>query len=106
MAQRKVQLEIVWTHAAEIQFQSILEYWLDRNQSPTYSQKLAEAIWDRIEFLREYPESAKLADYPQTRNAVLGHYSIIYKIQDNTLYISAIWDNRDNPKKLIRLLKK
>lgn len=44
MAKRKVQLEIAWTHAAEIQFQSILEYWLERNQSPTYSQKLAETI--------------------------------------------------------------
>lgn len=104
MAQRKIRLEVVWTHTAEAQFQFILEYWLERNLSPVFPLKLAEAIWDRIEFLRKYPESAKLTDFPQTRNAVLGHFSILYKVSDNSLIIMAIWDNRDNPDKLLSLM--
>ena len=35
MAQRK----IVWTKTADIQFVGVLQYWLERNKSNTYSKK-------------------------------------------------------------------
>ncbi len=47
--QRK--LKIIWSKTAEIQLQNTLMYWLKRNGSPSYPQKLYDTISERIELL-------------------------------------------------------
>lgn len=36
----------------------------------------------------------------------LGNYSIFYKIFDEKIIITAFWDNRQDPKKLLKILGK
>jgi len=35
----------------------------------------------------------------------MGHFSLFYKITDTEIIITAFWDNRQDPAKLLQLLK-
>lgn len=101
MAQRAVR----WTRTADIQFVGILEYWLKRNKSPIYSKKLIKIVAERTKQLGKTPFSYKKAGFKDTRVASIGNFSIFYKVTDDEILITAFWDNRQNPKKLLRILK-
>ena len=105
MAKKQRDIEVIWTSTAEKQLFHIIDYWTDRNQSTSYSEKLLKAIWKKIEIIKDFPNSSRATDFPNTRNAVLGHFSILYKLKPGEIIITAIWDNRDNPKKLLEILK-
>lgn len=93
MARRK----IVWTETAILQRRNILEYWNENNGSTAYSIKLVKTIKKYVEIIAEYPLAFKLSEYPETRVAALGHYSIFYKIFEDQIIITAFWDSRRNP---------
>ena len=101
MAQRK----IIWTETAARQRRSILEYWLQQNQSPTYSLKLLRLSNEKANLIAENPLIYKAAEFPDTHVAAMGHFSLFYKIKDDAIVITAFWDNRQDPKKLLELLK-
>ena len=101
MAQRK----IIWTETAARQRKSILEYWLHRNQSPTYSLKLLRLSNAKANLIAENPLKYKAAEFPDTHVAAMGHFSLFYKITDSAIIITAFWDNRQDPKELLKLLK-
>jgi plasmid stabilization system protein ParE len=101
MAERK----IIWTETAARQSRSILEYWLRRNQSPTYSLKLLRLSNEKANLIAENPLIYKAAEFPDTHVAAMGHFSLFYKITDSAIIITAFWDNRQDPKELLKLLK-
>lgn len=101
MAERK----IIWTETAARQRRSILEYWLQRNQSPTFSLKLLRLSNEKANLIAENPLIYKAAEFPDTRVATIGHFSLFYKITDSAIIITAFWDNRQDPKELLKLLK-
>jgi plasmid stabilization system protein ParE len=96
---------VVWTETAAKQRRSILKYWTLRNKSTTYAEKLIKLIAERINVIVKHPESFKLTIYPETRVSAIGHFSIFYKLTETQLIITAFWDNRQNPKKLLALIK-
>ncbi len=100
MAKRSV----VWTETAAKQRREILRYWAVRNGSTAYSEKLIKLTASRIKIILKQPESFKSADYPETRESAMGHFSIYYKVTYEQLIITAFWDNRQDPKKLLKLL--
>lgn len=100
MAQKK----IVWTETAAIQRRNVLEYWVYRNQSPTYSLKLLALSNQKAELIALNPYLFKTAEFPDTRVVSMGHYSLFYKISDQSIIITAFWDNRQDPKKLLEHL--
>ena len=101
MAKRNV----VWTETAAKQRREILEYWTKRNNSTIYAEKLIKLTAKHIKIILKHPESFKLADFPYTRESSFGHFSIYYKITPELLIITAFWDNRQDPKQLLELLK-
>ncbi len=101
MAKRNV----IWTRTADIQFVGILEYWLKRNKSNTYSKKLVKLVSERTKQIAENPFIYKSTDFKDTRVASLGNFSIYYKYIDEQIIISAFWDNRQDPKKLLKVLQ-
>jgi len=36
----------------------------------------------------------------------MGHFSLFYKLDKNTIIITAFWDNRQDPKQLLEIVKK
>jgi len=101
MAKRNV----IWTRTADLQFVGILEYWVKRNKSNTYSKKLIKLVSERTKQIAEKPLIYKTTDFKDTRVASLGNFSIYYKITDKNIIITALWDNRQDPKKLLKILE-
>jgi len=101
MAQKK----IIWTETAAWQRRSILEYWLERNQSPNYSLRLLRLSNEKVNMIADNPLLYKAAEFPNTRVAAMGHFSLFYNISDDAIIITAFWDNRQDPKELLKLLK-
>ena len=95
---------VVWTRTAARQRRSILQYWLERNQSPNYPLRIIELTDIRIGHIAQNPESFPLTTFPEVRSCSLGHFSILYKIVQTDIVIVAFWDNRQDPRKLRDLL--
>lgn len=94
-----------WTRTSDIQAVGILEYWFKRNQSNIYSKKLIKIVSERTKQVAETPFIFKSADFKDTRIASLGNFSILYKVTDKEIIITSFWDNRQDPNKLLRILK-
>ena len=101
MAKRTVR----WTRTADIQYIGILEYWVKRNKSNTYSKKLIKTLAARTKQISETLFIYKSADFKNTSVASLGNFSIFYKVTEQEILITAFWDNRQNPIKLLQILK-
>jgi hypothetical protein len=69
-----------WTRTADIQYVGILEYWVKRNKSTTYSKKLIKIVAERTNQIAETPFIYKKADFTDNRVASLGNFSIFYKV--------------------------
>tara|TARA_R110002124_G_C8597034_1_gene483924 strand:+ start:207 stop:521 length:315 start_codon:yes stop_codon:yes gene_type:complete len=101
MAKRNV----VWTRTADLQFVGILEYWVKRTKSNSYSKKLVNLVTERTNQIAKTPFIYKSTDFKDIRVASLGNFSIFYKLKDTQIIISAFWDNRQDPKKLLEILQ-
>lgn len=62
-------------------------------------------VSERTKQIAENPFIFKSADFDETRVAVLGNYSIYFKVNPNEIIITAFWDNRQNPEKLWHILE-
>ncbi len=98
-------LSISWTQTAKRQRNHIFVYWNKRNKSTSYSRKLNLSIRERTELLKTHPEMGKETDFRETRAISMGHYSILYKINKPQIIITGLWDNRQDPEKLLKFLR-
>lgn len=105
MAREQEPYKIKWTATARIQYFDILEYWDNRNKSNRYSLALMTSIWEKVELIANEPFVAKSFLHKDIRSYPMKHYSIIYRINEQTIDILALWDNRQNPKKLLAQIK-
>jgi len=85
MAKRKV----VWTQTAASQRRSILEYWVNRNKSNTYSIKILRLSNDKTRVIAQNPKLFRQADFPDTHMAAMGHFSIFYKFNSKEVIITS-----------------
>jgi hypothetical protein len=53
---------IVWTRTADIQLVGVLEYWVGRNKTTTYSKKLLKLVVERTNQIAEKPFLFKATD--------------------------------------------
>ncbi len=95
---------VVWTETAAKQRREILKYWSVRNKSSKYPEKLIKLISNQVKVIQSNPASFKLTHFPETRISAMGHYSILYKLIEVQLIITAFWDNRQDPEKLAEVL--
>lgn len=102
MAKRNV----VWTKTADIQFVGVLEYWVKRNKSNTYSIKLVRLVSEITKQIAEYPLIYKKTEFKDTRKASFDNFSIYYKVREKEILITAFWDSRQDPQKLLKILEK
>ena len=67
---------IVWTRTADIQFVGILEYWVKRNKSNTYSKQILKLVSERIKQIADNPFIYKTTDFKDVRSASMDNFSI------------------------------
>ncbi|TAN13777.1 MAG: type II toxin-antitoxin system RelE/ParE family toxin [Chitinophagaceae bacterium] len=99
------QMKIFWTATAIKQRNQVFEYWNDRNKSARYSGRLLSEINERINLLHTHPKLGRETDFKNTRVLSMGYYNIFYKTLDHRIIITAFWDTRQDPEKLVYLLK-
>ncbi len=99
------QLKVFWTSIAIKQRNYIFEYWNERNKSNAFSIKLNEKIKRKINLLKTHPLLGLKTDFKNTRIISIGHYSILYQKIDTHIIITGIWDNRQDPQKLLNFLE-
>jgi len=99
-----VKKKIVWTETAAKQRREILRYWTERNKSTTYAKKLIEINAKQLKVISKNPEALKESEINEVRESAMGHFSLYYKITSDQIIVMAFWDNRQDPKKLLKAI--
>jgi toxin YoeB len=99
--------QIIWSKRAQADRKKIFRYWNKRNESNIYSKKLNKLFKEAIRLISEYPEIGKPTDDKKARIKIVKDYLIIYEFDDNhRLVILTVWDSRQNPIKMEKILRK
>ncbi len=97
---------VVWTETAARQRRDILRFWVVKNKSTKYSEKLIKLIKSRLKVISNNPLAFKLTNHNEIRVSSLGQFSIYYQLTHDQLIVVAFWDNRQNPNKISELINK
>ncbi|UQB68430.1 type II toxin-antitoxin system RelE/ParE family toxin [Epilithonimonas zeae] len=93
--------QIEWTKKASKQRVDILEFWIEHNQSKTYSTKILKETLEAEKLLKENPSIGTITDLDEVRRTlILRNFSMFYSIENKIINILAFYDNRRNPDKL------
>ncbi|MDO5664899.1 MAG: type II toxin-antitoxin system RelE/ParE family toxin [Bacteroidia bacterium] len=96
--------EIIWLPTAQKHLHAIYNWLAERSE--TAATRLFNDILNETERLTDFPEIAKkepiLKDFTKEFRALVvrKNFKIIYYIQADKVYISAVWDCRQDPSKL------
>jgi addiction module RelE/StbE family toxin len=93
MAKRK----IVWSNRAKKRLYEILDFYIIRNKSKTYSNKLQKLINKEVRLLIKQPDLGLKTTEDTTRGLIIGDYIVYYEVSEDKIIIHTIWDSRQNP---------
>ena len=97
--------QVAWSIRAQDDRKNILSYWRQRNKSNTYSKKLNLLLKEAVNTIRDFPKIGKLTDDRNARIKVVRDYLIIYEEKESTIYILTVWDGRQDPAELVKVLR-
>lgn len=93
MAKRKVD----WSLDARLDLFDILDFYITRNGTATYSKKLNAKVNKSIKLISANPFIGIQTDYDSVRTLITGDYQIVYEIFDQLILIIMVWDCRRDP---------
>lgn len=93
MAKRK----IIWSTRAKGRLYAILEYYIDRNKSKSYSIKLYRLISKEVKLLQKYSDLGLKTTDDSIRGLIIENYIVYYEITEDTIVIHTIWDCSQDP---------
>jgi len=97
MAKRK----IVWSNRARKRLYEILEFYIERNKSKTYSAKLYRLLQKEVKILIKFPELGLKTTEDNVRGLIIDVYIIYYEITEDRILIHTVWDTRQDPESRI-----
>ena len=89
-----VKRKVIWTIKANKERKDILEYWMQRNKSKTFSIKLNKLILYNVRLLADHPAIGRKTDIENVRVKIIRDYLIFYEFSAFELIILSIWDGR------------
>ncbi len=97
-------MKLVYTRQALISLEESLEFIAPHLSSETL-ETIRNGILDRADKLIKNPSSGRREEYLEHlglnhRRVIDSHYKIIYRIIDRTIYITDIFDCRQDPAKM------
>lgn len=95
------QKEIIWSKRAKEELYNVLDFYINRNGSTTYSLKLLSDSEDITELLKHNHYLGRLTENRITRVVVKEAYLIFYEISEHNIEIISYWDNRQDSDKRI-----
>lgn len=104
MAKRK----IVWTETAARQRREVLRYWTERNKTSHFAKKLIKVTASHVKVISKHLHAFKESEseIENVHVSSMGHFSIYYKSTSEQLIILAFWDNRQDPKELLKAIRR
>lgn len=99
-------MKVIWTSFALENLKQIFFYYKEA-ASPEIATKIKRRILQRTKQLSKFPESGTLEpiliDFGKNhRYLVSGNYKIIYYFDKNFVYVTDIFDTRQDPKRIER----
>jgi plasmid stabilization system protein ParE len=91
-------LKICFTPTARIQFLSALAYI--RRDKPSAATRFRQRAEKALKRLLEYPESGRhIPEFPELpyREVIVPPYRFFYRIEDDTIWIVAVWHGAQLP---------
>jgi len=92
-----VRYKIEWSVEARLDLLDILGFYIERNRSTAYSNKLNTKIVRSIKVIGQNPLIGIKTEIDSVRALITGDYQIIYEIYDKLIVIVMIWDCRRDP---------
>lgn len=93
-------MEVIWTNTATKEYESLLEYLLTKF-SLTVMKNFMMETENQVENISKFNEIGQAYENTNYRYLLLSEQTyLFYKIENNKVYISEIWDNRQNSIKL------
>jgi plasmid stabilization system protein ParE len=89
--------KIEWSIEARLDLIDILEFYINRNSSNSYSKKLNSKINRSLKLITNNPLIGLKSQIESVRALITGDYQIVYDISDNITLIVMIWDCRRDP---------
>ena len=75
----------------------ILDYWIRRNKSKTYSIKLNKLFIDGLKKVSESPTIGRKTEFENVRIKIVRDYLLFYEYSETILKVLLVWDgNRDD----------
>jgi len=97
-------MKIIWTDFAIENLKEIFDYYSE-NATKKVAHKIKKQILTSTKQLLDYPESGQVEFHLQKLNQnhrylVSGNYKIIYRINEDQVIISDVFDTRQEPTKM------
>lgn len=89
--------EIVWSTKASSNLKAIIEFWISKNKSSTYSKKLISLIQSKLHQISENPFSGISTDLDNVRSILFENDYLQYTFSSEKILVLRIWDVRQNP---------
>jgi plasmid stabilization system protein ParE len=89
--------KIEWSIEARLDLIDVLEFYINRNSSNSYSKKLNSKINRSLKLITKNPLIGLKSQIESVRALITGDYQIVYEISDNIILIVMIWDCRRDP---------
>lgn len=97
MANRKIN----WTEKANHERKEILEYWIHRNKSKTYSIKLNKLFVEAVKKISEHPTIGRKTDFDEkVRLKIVRDYLLFYEYDEKQITVLSVWDGNRNEEKI------
>ena len=89
--------KIEWSVEARLDLLDILGFYIERNKSAAYSNKLNTKIVRSIKLIGQNPFICIKTEIDSARALITGDYQIIYEIHEQLIVVVMIWDCRRDP---------
>ncbi len=97
--------KLIWSKQALQDRKDILDYWINRNKSKTYSIRLNNLFIDAIKIIAEHPNIGIATDFENVKGKLVKDYYIFYQENQHVIHILTIWDCRQSPDKIHKKVK-
>lgn len=95
-------MKVLWLELAEEDIESIYQFYA-KDKSIKAANKIYNDILNAADTLSDFPQMApiepELSDFDEEYRSlvVYKHFKIIYFFENDFIFISAVWDSRQNP---------
>jgi plasmid stabilization system protein ParE len=93
---------IRWSRLADLDLQAAHAFLEKRN--PSAAQRFAREILEALAHIEAHPEAgavaADLLPRGMYRHWICGHYRLIFRMDEDWIWLLRIWDSRRNPEDL------